>query len=141
MKLRLTQDGFEKYTGQMGVTFFEDGVSTTDVSTMDATRMAAVMQCEWEDGKTASVTQRLLDEANTAAPVFETTVAPEDTQADEQPADDAEPKKQWTPEELEAVADDHGIVGLRAIGEEIGVKNVSIKGLIEDILAKNDKQG
>lgn len=137
MKLRLTQAGFENYTGQMGVTFFEDGLSTNEVSTMDATRMAAVMQCEWEGGATASVTQRLLDEANTPAPIFEAAPEAEPLVDLEVQDEAAEPSKQWTLEELEAVADDHGIAGLRAIGEEIGVKNVSIKGLIEEILAKN----
>jgi hypothetical protein len=69
MKLRLTQLGFENYTGQMGVIFFKDGLSTADVLVVDATRMAAVMGCEWENGSPANVGQIYLDNMNTPAPL------------------------------------------------------------------------
>lgn len=43
--------------------------------------------------------------------------------------------KTYTREELEAVADDKGISGLREIGDEIDAKSNSIEGLIEKILS------
>ena len=42
--------------------------------------------------------------------------------------------KSLSREELEAVADDGGISGLRAIAEPLGVKSNSIDGLIDAIL-------
>lgn len=46
----------------------------------------------------------------------------------------AEPAKVWTREELERVADEDGIKGLRTVGEPLGAKSTSIKGLINEIL-------
>lgn len=74
MKIKLTQPGWEGYTGQMGVLFFENGTSTADVAPKDAVRMAATMLCEYEDGTSCSPSQRLLDTTNQeATSVRETT--------------------------------------------------------------------
>lgn len=133
MKLRLTAPGWETYTGQMGVMFFENGLSTTDVLPLDAVRVAGVIGAEWEDGTPANVSQIYLDNAHTAAPsetaaeavpeaVAETTV---------EPVRDA---KTYTEDELAAIADENGINGLREIATPLGVKGNSIRGLINGIL-------
>lgn len=141
MKLRLTQPGFATYTGQMGVIFFEDGLSTNDVLVQDAVRMAAVMICEWEDGTSPSVAQSILDNADTPAPTF---VSGDDGQHEltaEQLAASGESQTQepvpaggYTAEQLAAVADKEGINGLRKIAEPLGIKSNSIVSMIDQIL-------
>jgi hypothetical protein len=139
MKLRIVEPGFEKYEGQMGVVFFENGLSTDDVSQLDATRMSAVMQCEWESGSTMSVTQRLLDETDTPAPIVSDgaeAAKPETEKVSDKPNDsNANNEKfvSYTREELEDIADTGGIAGLREIAEPMGIKGNSIAKLIDDI--------
>lgn len=156
MKVRLTQSGFETYTGQMGVMFFEDGLSTTDVSLNDAIRLSAVMSASWENGESVSIAQRLIDEADTGAPIMRQIgdeagdvtseasesdeslveeVASEDGSTEEEasPATKAS-ENAYTAEELAAIADKDGINGLREIAEPHGIKNNSIRGLIEAIV-------
>lgn len=55
MKLKLTGSGFEKYTGQLGILYFKDGLSTTDVLPTDALRIAGSIGAIWEDGQPANV--------------------------------------------------------------------------------------
>jgi len=148
MKLRLTQPGYEHFTGQMGTVFFEDGLSTADVKAIDAVRMAAQFLCQWEDGTTASVAQSILDHAHTT-----TNGLPAELNADQalatqraeaaalagvdvQPDGTAAPGKVYTEDELATIADEHGIKGLRAIAEPLGVKGNAIAELIRAILAK-----
>lgn len=142
MKLKLTQDGFSTYTGQMGVIFFEDGLSTADVSTVDAVRMSAVMQCEWEDGTSPSIAQSLIDNSDTPAEI----IAPESERMLEVEGnaagnaeggnEDANQKVEYVFDEatLHQIADKEGIKGLRQAAEPYGVKGNSIKDLIESLL-------
>jgi hypothetical protein len=147
MKIRLTQTGFENYNGQMGVVFFEAGLSTNDVRPIDAIRMSAVMQCEWEDGRSANVAQSILDNANTSAPMFsvvpgadndaEAAAAAELAEVVASIEDPDMPKTaMWTKEQLGAIADRDGIAGLRDIATPLGIKGNSIKEMIAAILAK-----
>lgn len=136
MKLRLTQPGFETYSAQMGVIFFENGLSTTDVSVMDATRMSAVMGCEWEDGTPSNVSQIYLDNMKTPAPLFvDADSATQDPTAVVQAHEKAAVAGlSYTEEQLAAIADKDGIAGLRVISEPLGIKGNSISGLISAIL-------
>lgn len=138
MKVRLTQPGFQKYTGQMGVVFFQDGLSTDHVAERDAIRMAAVMNCEWEDGSNLSPSQNVINTLKNAAPVQKALTTGEDgastePKTDEPPAPPAETPK-WTREELEALADAQGIQGLRQIADPAGIKGRSITEMIEAIV-------
>lgn len=139
MKLRLTQPGFETYTGQMGVLFFEDGASTADAKPNDARRMAATMLCEYEDGTSPSDTQAILDNMDTPAPVFAVGDAEHDrvanaTETVRQMDADKPLTSGYTQEQLGAIADKDGIGGLRKIAEPMGIKGNSITGLIDAIL-------
>lgn len=148
MKLRLTQPGFENYSGQMGVLNFVEGLSTTGVRAIDAVRMAAVMNCEWEDGSSPNVAQSLLDNANTPAPMFVSGEAGQHDLESQTAADlDAEEKRvaggdipktsdAWTEERLAIVADKDGIKGLREIADPLGIKGNSIRDLIVAIVKK-----
>ncbi len=148
MKLRLTQPGYETFTAQMGVTFFDNGLSTTDVKPQDAVRIAAQFLCEWEDGTTASVAQSILDHAH--ATTF--TIAPGQNanQAFAQASADAgvltatneggpTSEKFYTEVQLAQIADESGIKGLRAIAEPLGIKGNSIADLVAAILSKQAK--
>jgi hypothetical protein len=132
MKIRLTQPGFEKYTGQMGVMQFEDGVTTHDVSHMDAMRMGAVMSCEAVDGQVISPSQVILDANQNAAVVLEERVA-DTTEVAEAPV--AQPVEAiYTQEQLEQIASEKGISGLREIAEPIGIRARSVEALIEALV-------
>lgn len=140
MKLRLTQPGFENYNGQMGVNYFEAGLSLGDVMNIDAVRISAAMVCEWEDGSSPSIAQSILDNANTPAPVL---VSGADGQHDKDAVtqlsaasiqSDVPKTSQYSFEQLSTIADAQGIKGLRAIAEPLGIRSNSIKELIDAIL-------
>jgi hypothetical protein len=50
------------------------------------------------------------------------------------PEPESEPEKVYSKEELEQIADDKGIAGLRAIADPLNVKDNSIAGLIKEII-------
>jgi hypothetical protein len=140
MKLRLTAPGWESYTGQMGVIFFEDGLSVSDVLPVDAVRVAGVIGAEWEDGSAANVSQMYLDNMHTEAKtdaeqrVVDTADAPKTADPDA-----AKEKAEllgvtYTEEQLAEIADKQGISGLRDIAGPLGIKSNSISGLIEAII-------
>ncbi|MDR9847024.1 hypothetical protein [Herbaspirillum huttiense] len=154
MKIKLTQPGYETYSGQMGVIFFEEGMTTTDVRAGDAVRLAAQFLCEWENGDSVSVAQSILDHAHTTTNDLPAELTADQALAQETQAfvqvfgNNANPNEVvveseqikdgriYTEAELGEIADDAGIAGLRAIGDPLGVKGNSISGLIAGILAK-----
>lgn len=133
MKLRLKESGFETYSGQMGVMNFEDGLSTNDVLVIDAVKLSCVMHVEWEDGTSPSVTQSLLDNTDTPAPIVgdgKVAVKDEVKVAASKVISDTN----YTEGQLGKIADKDGIGGLRVIAESLSVKGKSIKELIDGIL-------
>lgn len=68
MKLRLTGDGFQNYTGQMGVIYFQDGLSINDVLPVDGIRIAGNIGAIWEDGSHANVGDVYAANLQTPAP-------------------------------------------------------------------------
>jgi hypothetical protein len=147
MKLRLTQAGFENYTGQMGVVWFENGLSTTDVLPIDGIRISAALGAVWDDGSAANVGQMYLN--NMEVPAF---VGMADNQAKApEPVAPVETVKQalgepdgglvtYTEEMLAKIADEKGIGGVREVGDKLGVKGTSIVGLIAAILKAQASQ-
>lgn len=148
-RIRLTQEGYEHYTGQMGITFFEDGLSTEVVHFKDAHRMAAVLKCEFEDGSSCNAAQRLLDTAHQEAVVGrvtedEVSVNPVVTGSVEAPVvikleQEQKPRDEafthsYTRADLEEIADQKGIAGLREIATPLGLKSNSITGLIDELV-------
>lgn len=81
MRVRITQPGWETYTGQMGVVDFVDGLSVGDVDRMNALRFSAVMSCEGENGETLSLTQEILDKGDSPAPVVTPLMTGEEEEA------------------------------------------------------------
>lgn len=138
MKLRLTQAGFEHYTGQMGVVWFEDGLSTTDVSSIDAIRISAAIGADWEDGSAANVGDMYLNSMDVPAHVG---MADRDipapvtySEVEQLAGQGTTVESSYTEEQLAKIADEKGIAGLREIGDKVGAKGTSIVGLIAGIL-------
>lgn len=131
MKIKITQPGWEGFTGYFGPVEFKDGLSTYDVSKSEAQLVAALVATETEEGTDPSVAQQIIDMQGVPAPV-ETVVSVEDTQKQD--------IQRYTAEELAEIADKQGIKGLRAIGDQLGVKGNSIAELISKILAIAGKQ-
>lgn len=138
MKVKLTGQGMEHFTGQMGVVFFEDGVSVNDVSELDAFRLAAVYGAERiGTGESISVSQRLLDFADTPAVTVETIISPNVDSVAPVATDvveDTTVAQKYTEESLSKIADEQGIAGLREIAEKFGIKGNSIAGLIAAVI-------
>lgn len=136
MKLRLTQAGFEKYTGQMGVVQFKDGLSEGDVLPIDAIRISAAIGADWEDGSAANVGDMYLN--NMDVPAFVGRGTSEQSAPVEAPKVSvvAASGTTYAADDLAKIADEQGIAGLRGIAEPMGVKGTSIVGLIDAILKK-----
>jgi hypothetical protein len=136
MKLRLTQAGFENYTGQMGVVMFKDGLSEGDVLPIDAIRISAAIGADWEDGTPANVGDMYLNNMDAPAHVGGGVIHESDEveQVEESAATQVVAGTIYSKDDLAKIADADGIAGLRAIAEPMGVKGTSIVGLIEAIL-------
>ena len=146
MKLRLTQSGFENYTGQMGVVWFENGLSTTDVLPIDGIRISAALGAVWEDGSAANVGDMYLNGLNVPAHVgmgtintmsVEPELPKEQEQLDLDHGDAA--STHYTEEALATIADKEGIAGIRKVADQFGVKGTSIVSLIASILKAQAK--
>lgn len=151
MKIKITQKGWEGYTGILGTVMFKDGVSTRDLTPNEQAYFSVVMRvAEVEDDGTEthySANAELTRTSKIKMPVVERrkTVAETEAEAptpapdavsapDPMPVEEPTEKKVWTREELEEVADKDGIRGLRVIGTPLGAKNTSIHKLIDEIL-------
>lgn len=129
-RIKLTQPGWETFTGAFGGVTFDNGVSVEEIADRQAQRLSAIVTCErLEDGTNPSVSQMLIDMKNDAAPMEEQRV-----RGEESVATPAAP--QYTREQLEAVAAEKGIAGMREIADKFEVKGTSIVKLIEAILSK-----
>lgn len=139
MKLRLTQGGFENYTGQMGVVWFENGLSTTDVLPIDGIRISAAIGATWEDGTASNVGDMYLNNMDVPAHVGVGTIntmsiEPEAPAPQQGEVNVIAPSTVYTEEMLAKIADEKGIAGIREVGDQFGVKGTSIVGLIAAIL-------
>lgn len=145
MKLKLIEPGWETYSGVLGSVEFLDGISTAEVSTASARSLAAIMAVTDADtnidpGDNAKFVSAIELVANytdlpTLAESQTHVAASAKNDAVKAPAKAKKPSKEYSREELEVIADKEGISGLRKIGDEFGVKNTSISGLITEILA------
>lgn len=143
MKLKITEPGWENFSGNLGVTMFDGGVSINEVPRVEINCISASIRVvELETGESVGALGLDADAQNKpctshnlknmeeifaeqAAGVAPAVVAAFVAGADS-----------YTKEELEKVADKGGIAGLREIAEPLGLKGTSIGKLIELILAK-----
>ncbi|CAO3459761.1 hypothetical protein [Azospirillum argentinense] len=154
MRIRITQTGFERFTGAFGIVQFVDGVSVTDVAPHEVDRLAAAIQIVEEAGDApgralgpaaaivggvtlrADVVRPLLT-AEAAGVAITTKDAPAPADAAPRPAA-AETRRVYSETELAAIADREGIRGLRAIASGRGVTAKSITDLIAGILKEQE---
>lgn len=177
-KLKLTGGGFGNFTGQMGVIYFQDGLSVNDVHPNDALRIAGTIGAVWEDGSAANVgdiynlnihasapmgkdarkdphtsavyggdAHEAIARSNEIArmqfratgvqtPDIEPARKVEPSEEQESESEDAEVKTSlgYTRAELEALADEKGMAGLRELANTHGIKGTSIANLIDNLL-------
>lgn len=152
MKLKITQKGFENYSGQMGAILFKDGISVYDVNENAAYRLSALFGVEWDTGEAVKITRNA---ATMSAPIGrETFIVATDGKPEEVRGNDGRTTyvktdlsdapikitRRYTVAELEAIADKQGIKGLREIAGPMGIKGTSINALIEDIMKVAGKE-
>lgn len=144
--LKITQAGFENYTGDLSVYHFTEGLSDEKIGRNERDRIAAAMTCvEVDDDNIetpAGSTHRMVSDR---AAYFEPVPpAQRMTEAEKMAEDKAFVMKAlganaapiiYTEEELNAVADTGGISGLRAIAEPLNVKDRNLNVLVQKILA------
>lgn len=121
MKIKIVQPGWETFTGNFGSIEFSDGMSVGEVSSVEASRVAAVVRVETLEGKDPSMAQLIIDSYSAPAEV-KTTIEAVELPAVEKPT--------YTKAELEDIADKLGIKGLREISDPLGIKANSISELI-----------
>lgn len=154
IQVRIVQPGMQTYTGYIRGTRFVEGVSVGEMPIRDALRLGASCAVEDMEGRVVSPNHHVFEDANeitgmTNMPPKSQTVeeqqdaskvqAEESKEEDEvvgfyDPDEEHAEAKKWDLASLEAIADAEGISGLREIGDEFGVKERSIDGLIREIM-------
>ena len=137
MKIKITEPGWASFSENFGGVDFVDGVSVDDVSPAEARYLSSLIRVETLEGKNPSPAQVLIDNRHAGIgrpPVTETPFTPP-AEPQKEPEDVADKDKVWTQAQLEAVADEKGIKGIRAIAEPLGLKDNSITDLIAKILS------
>lgn len=143
MKLKFIQPGYESYTGLLGAVEFVDGVSVDHVSVIEIRHISScVAVVDAETGEDPSPAAEMVRARSVPMEVVkerERMVEGEGVIPVLQVADVLPTLPSYTREELSAIADKQGIKGLREIGEARGIKNVSINGLIDEIVLDQSK--
>lgn len=136
-KLRIVEPGWQDFSGLYGITEFKNGVSLDDVSELEIMRLGALVTVERiESGAQAGPGNRILETYNNRIdpPLFQ-----DDERAlkDNLDVENADMEVEvYTQQELEQIADQKGIAGLRSIADNIGVKGKNIMELMRAILKK-----
>lgn len=143
--LRVMQEGYENYTGVIGVYDFVDGVSVQKIGLAARDRLAAAFaMVEFDEGEEpipAGPAHRLATMSHVALGVVE----PSERQTDEEKAEEERlaaklaAETAFNPaiydfEQLQKIADKGGIKALREIAEPWNVKSRQIGDLIQLIL-------
>lgn len=146
-RIRITQPGWETYNGPLNEVEFVDGLSTDIVPRRIVDRLSGLVMVEEVDDEGNATGQvgaqvRLIDESQERAPV----VTPMMRASDEKPEEPKQPEapvvtppKFHTREELEAIASEKGIKGLREIADPLEVRGKAILELIVEILSAETK--
>lgn len=148
MLVKIIQPGWETYSDDLGTVPFKNGVSTRHVARHEALALGSHIQIveidengvtlgpvnpAFEVQKAATLSAAVVREMPRETPIASVSASPEKKLESE------EVRKVYTKEELEEVASESGIAGLREIGSILGVRNTSVKGLIAEILAAQEK--
>lgn len=144
-KLKITQAGFENYTGPLGPVEFVDGVSVEAVPVITADRLAAGMSLQKLDeagneigqaGAAARMVGGVTIPAEVLTPLKN--ASEEDISADRRRVAEAQKRppvsRIYSVNELKAIADEGGISALREVAKPWGVRERSIPKLIQEIM-------
>lgn len=157
IKVRIAQPGMQTYTGYIRGTRFVDGESVDEMPIRHALLLGAACSLVDMEGRVVSPNHHVFEDAKevtgmTNMPPKSQTVEEQQNapkvQAEEESVSEEEDEvvdfydpdeehadaKKWDLAALEAIADAEGINGLREIGDEYGVKDRSIDGLIREIM-------
>lgn len=143
MKIRLVDHGYESLTGFFGDVEFKDGVSIGEVSDVKARFFAAITSVvDASDGSDPGDNAKFQHSLELKAV---SSNLPTLAEIQEQNSGNAiEPEvvaapDVYTRQSLEAIADERGIAGLREICDKLGIKGTSIAGLIDGVIASQNK--
>ncbi|WP_026610714.1 hypothetical protein [Methylocaldum szegediense] len=143
-KIRLIEPGFESFTGNFGGAEFVDGVSVENLSKREVNQISCNIRCEAVDdegnatGQAISVAESIIAyKAHTLSEIDPKALAETPPSVPNELASSAStPTNIYTREQLEAIADQKGIAGIREIADPLGIKGRSIVELIDEILTK-----
>lgn len=137
-RLVIKQAGWETYTGHLFGIEFKDGVSQEPYSHRQAVQLSALIYVETEEGHNPSVAQQIVDLRNEAmnGDMVRNMDTGELTTGAKLNEELAHPQRIWTLEELNAIADEKGIEGVRDVATPMGLKGRGIAELISAILEK-----
>lgn len=150
LRVRIIEPGFEEYTGLFGAIHFEKGISSDHVGRVDLDRMASNIKIIAYDEKNPDAPRRwvgpaadLVERRDQEAEIV-TVKTMEELGITEMPKLAQDPAKSGpnrklpiqvhTQADLEKVADQDGVQGLRTIGDVLGVKGRSITELMVAIM-------
>jgi hypothetical protein len=143
-KIRIIEPGFQGYTGNFGGAEFVDGVSVENLSKREVNQISCNIRCEAVDdegnttGQTISVAESIIAHSshtlNEIDPKAPDTTLP--SVSDESAALPPSLIGTYTREQLEAIADQKGIAGIREITDPFGIKGRSIVDLIDQFLSR-----
>lgn len=144
-KIKMLEPGFTGMNGVIGGVEFKDGVSVGEVNSVQMNRIGSAMRVERLGGGPVTDADRYMESKKDPAPMLESMksgvapvapVAPVSAEGElEAPVELGDPATFVTKEQLEAIADEHGIAGLRNVASDFDVKSKSIPDLIEKILS------
>jgi hypothetical protein len=136
-KIRIAVPGYESFDGYLGTLEFKGGVSVREPTPVEITRIGANVKIVKVDGD-----EQIGPAANMVNSRFVSAKleAPLQREREEPKVEDTKPDAGYTREQLEAIADKGGIKAIRKVGDEFGVKGVSIGGMIDEILQAQAEQ-
>ena len=146
--LKLVEPGFEKYTGLFGSVEFENGVSVDVVSIAEAKKLASVVRCEeLGTGINPSISQELVDErglelSQRRQEMAKKVAADGGEKEPEKPKNSeptSDPVYDYDLSDLEGIADESGIEGLREFASKYDVRGGSIKAIIDSLMARKEE--
>lgn len=136
-RIRITEPGWGNFNGNFGGVNFVEALSVEPVTPQQAAHLGSLVRIEAvDDSAQISASTILLNSMDAAAPVVEP------MQTVDEPARATAPAVAtltYTREQLEKIADDDGIAGLRKIADKHGIRGRGIQELITEILAKVPK--
>lgn len=137
-KIKLVGRGWTQATGLYFGVEFKDGVSVSPVAPAQVRLIGSVVQIEvleGDDVRPAFLDTQRSVKAEVAPPRKSVAERQGEVEKVERKVEEIKQAK-YTREELEKIADEKGIVGIREIATSLGIKGRQIGGMIDDIVEK-----